>query len=249
MRISIKESFEKKPAQAQVVGRIERIANNTFRYRTDDGREIIRLHVTDIIEKFPNGKVKLDSGGWKTSTTKSRLDMSGYQVYSDRGIWKVHDRKRDISVPFYDGITLPDAFDNAGTQRLAQAKADSQLKLKAAIKKFVTKTLPTGKPIPKPDNGDCWYCLMFDREEPVQNDGISFVGPAAAKPARVRDAEHLRKHVMEGYMPGSLVVNAFRDAGYTDQQIGFVVYGYALDHKRVRRLVIRYLNKRLGLTF
>jgi hypothetical protein len=247
MRITIKESFEKAPAH--VVGKPRIIDHNTFRYTTPDGRDVIRLHITDIIEHLPDGKIKVTSGGWKTHTTSERLNncLPDYRFFSDRGVWKV---SRDgVSVPFYDGMVLPDALVEDSARRIAEAKGESQRKLKDAIKKFVAKTLPTGKPIPKPDNGDCWYCLMFDREEPVPEGVSGYNGPAGTKPARQRDSEHLRNHVMDGYMTGSLVVNAYRDAGYTDNQIGYVVYGFALDHKRVRRQVARYLNKRLGLPF
>ena len=50
------------------------IANNTVEYIKPDGTKVIRLHHTDILEFPPRGGVIFNSGGWKTVTTKSRMN-------------------------------------------------------------------------------------------------------------------------------------------------------------------------------
>jgi hypothetical protein len=42
------------------------------------------------------------------------------------------------------------------------------------------------------------------------------------------DTEHLREHIKENYMHGSLIVNALRFCGYRDQGIRFILQTNAL---------------------
>lgn len=245
MRTNLSDSFRQVPVPFQGKPRI--VAPNTFAYTNAEGNEVIRLHLTDIIEKLPGDRVKVSSGGWKTMTTKARLNAfmpNGYRVWSGRGTWEVH--HNGDKVPFVDGMTLPDAF--TGNERaVAERVGASDAKLKEQIKAFVLKSLPSNKPIPQPSNGDCWYCLMFDKEEPVGDQ--KYLGNDSEKPARVRNSDHLLQHIKEGYMTGSLVVNAMRDAGFKDVGISLICYSSRPDYNRVRRVVRRYLQKRLGLTY
>lgn len=246
MRTNLSTSFELAKPALTIVGKPKIIDRNTFRYRTEDGAEVVRLHLTDIVVK-KDGKTTLNSGGWKTSTTKDRINSyGGCRVISDKGQWIV--QKDGESAPFYDGITLPDVFKPKALAK-ARAGAMADLKLKADIKKFVTKTIVTGKPIPTPSEGDCWDCLMFDREEPVEEYANAPRGAAANKPAKQRNSHHLLEHIKEGYMHGSLIVNAFRDSGYTDTAISYWCFTDRPDYTMIRRKVRRYLQKRLGLTY
>lgn len=87
----------------------KRIANNTFKYARPDGTTVVRLHLTDIIETLPDGRVRLNSGGWKTVTTKDRFNKyTPYRVWSDKGTWYVH--HEGAKAPFFDGMLLPDAI-------------------------------------------------------------------------------------------------------------------------------------------
>lgn len=238
---TLKESF----ARIDGASKPKIIGNNTFRYEHADGRTIVRLHTTDIIEHLPGDRVRLNTGGWKTVTTKARFnEHTPYRVYSDgKGGWEVSDAN-GLRTPFFDGMVLPDAFRT--DEGASTAKEDAALRKR--IKDFVLKTLPTGKPIPEPNNGDCWDCLMFDREEPVDTTSIGWRG--AVKPVREhRSTEHLRSHIDEGYMHGTLIVNALRANGIPDAGIGLICYGPRPDYNRVRRVVRKYLQKRLGLTF
>jgi len=242
MQTTVKQSF----ANITDAGKPKRIANNTFRYTRADGTQVTRLHLTDIIEALPDGRHRVTTGGWMTVTTKDRLNAyTPYRFYSNgKGGWTVSSGAD--TAPFYDGMILPDAFKGKALEKAEKAAA-KDAELKAKITKFVLKTLPTGKPMPVPHNGDCWACLMFDKEEPVTAD--TPMGPARAKPARERDASHLLQHINEGYMHGSLIVNAMRDAGFKDEGISYLAFSSSPSYDRVRRIVRRYLQKRLGLTF
>lgn len=49
----------------------------------------ILYHHTIVVAFSSNGRVVLNSGGWRTVTTKERLDNSGIRVYSVKGKWFV----------------------------------------------------------------------------------------------------------------------------------------------------------------
>jgi hypothetical protein len=248
---TLRESFATMPEG--IVGKPRVIDNNTFEYKLQDGTFVRRLHHTDIATVRPDNRVRITSGGWKTPTTKGRLNdvlqKMGYSVYSGTGLWYVRSLnplppalhgKGDI--PFYDNMVLPDAFANP---KKAEKIGEAQKKLKADIKRFVERTIVDGQPLPEPGAGDCWYCLMFDREEPRTLEFNSFKDK---KPHR--DSEHLRQHVKSNYMHGSLIVNACRANGMQDAGIGYWTgWGGRLpeDYKRLRQIVRRYLGKRLGL--
>jgi len=73
------------------------------------------------------------------------------------------------------------------------------------INKFVK--LITAKNLKPPSQGDCWFCLMHTQ------DGKS-LGEATG------DKSHLISHIREGYVMGSLIVNACRARGRSDAFLG-----------------------------
>jgi hypothetical protein len=77
-----------------------------------NGDKTIKLYVTDILQ-FKGNKIILSSGGYKTTTTKARINQFlpyGLKVYQQNYQWYIED-KRDIystikKVEFFDGIEL-----------------------------------------------------------------------------------------------------------------------------------------------
>lgn len=65
------------------------VANNTVEYERPDGTKVIRLHHTDILEQKPDGSLIFNSGGWKTPTTKDRMNnfQSSATIIQDKGLW------------------------------------------------------------------------------------------------------------------------------------------------------------------
>ncbi len=84
-----------------------KLANNTIAERSQDSVGI-RLHGT-IIVRFHRDAVELNSGGYRTVTTKSRMNslLNRYAVYQRRGDWFVMDRSTGTDYPFDDGMSLP----------------------------------------------------------------------------------------------------------------------------------------------
>src|SRR6188768_2137912 len=82
--------------------KVKRIANNTVKYERANGDVVYRLHNTDVVTKHANGTFTLNSGGWKTVTTKDRINLyAPARVHSDKGVWYVRN-----GVPFYDGMRV-----------------------------------------------------------------------------------------------------------------------------------------------
>jgi len=60
------------------------IANNTRVESRDGGKIAVKYHATDVVTYFPDGRVRLNTGGWFTYTTKDRLNrFSPARVWAD----------------------------------------------------------------------------------------------------------------------------------------------------------------------
>lgn len=70
-----------------------KIGNNTYAEIQPDGSVTIRLHSTNVVTIFPDDAVKINSGGWRTSTNKNRINkyspvkvcQRNHQWYFDDG--------------------------------------------------------------------------------------------------------------------------------------------------------------------
>lgn len=65
------------------------LARSTVQITYPDSTRTIRYHDTDVLTFQPNGWIVLNSGGYRTSTTKARINE--YQriasVFQDKGHW------------------------------------------------------------------------------------------------------------------------------------------------------------------
>ena len=73
-------------------------------------RMVFMYHNTAVVTKFLDGTIKLNSGGWKSATTKLAMNQASnewnmkFAVSQRKGEWFV--RYNEIDYPFVDGITL-----------------------------------------------------------------------------------------------------------------------------------------------
>jgi len=79
-----------------------KLGNNTYGYIETDGTVSVELHGTKVVQFYPNGLVKLNSGGWRTHTTKKRINQySPVRVYQKNFEWFLND-----GTPFEDNIVV-----------------------------------------------------------------------------------------------------------------------------------------------
>lgn len=88
--MNYKEADEKLQGRCRQSRKLE---NNTYIQRRnlyEDGKDAIalRLHSTDILTFYPNGKIQVGTGGWDTVTTRDRLNRylpRPWRVFGERG--------------------------------------------------------------------------------------------------------------------------------------------------------------------
>ena len=130
------------------------IGFNTIEIIQEDCR-VIRYHETDIITEYPD-KIILNSGGWKTKTTKDRMNLyTNLDINQKNNSWFVNGHL------FYDNIT----FDKQGNL-LSEVKESNVSKVNK-IKKQITEyiNLLNEDNLPEKSGGDCWYCLLNFSED------------------------------------------------------------------------------------
>jgi hypothetical protein len=196
------------------------VDNNTLEIVYSDGTRAVRLHDTDII-RIKDGITTLTSGGWKSVTTKERLNRfcPWLRLSQTKGVWYIKGGSM-----FFDGMR----FDGNGNPLDALQLPD--LKGLTAIKKRIKGycDLITKDNLPTPSSGDCWYCLMT---------GGQTLGD------KTNDHGHLENHIDEKYLHGSILANAMRAKGFDNRQIG-IHYQLKLVNTFKRALRV-YLQKRL----
>lgn len=92
-------------AQTQVFRGVERAKT-----RTSDGSQQFSYRNTAVVTVNPDSSITLDSGGWRTATTKIAMNQAsseaglGFRVYAKRGEWFVSHRGAELQ--FTDGMRL-----------------------------------------------------------------------------------------------------------------------------------------------
>lgn len=95
-------------AQSRIVrGRATRVSQPD-----ETGAINVRYHDTDVVRVFSDGSIRLDSGGWRTATTKLRMNQAasqfllGFHVYQTNRQWFVQVAGQEAPFPFEDGMTF-----------------------------------------------------------------------------------------------------------------------------------------------
>lgn len=181
-------------------------SNSTYLLRQEDGSLVMKLHATIIVTVRLDNSVTLDSGGWRTPTTKGRMNDAmrelGYRdisICQVKGIWSVyngnyHDPNRYVAT-FADGMKiLPDGtFQGSGPDPSVLGRG---VKLIRAYMKPVAQMLAEGK-FPAPGGGDPWNFYM------AATDGTL---PMTSSAAETRG--HLVAYMRDKYYFGSLLLRA-----------------------------------------
>ncbi len=166
--------------KAMAATRKRKLTNNTYLVVREDGGFGIKLHDTEVVIHYPN-KVIFNSGGWKTVTTKARInEFSCASLTQCKGAWTIDGH------PFADGITLYESGYVTGKGAPVKKTATMRKKVNAFAKKYA-ELLCSGQ-MDKPSGGDCWCCLM------------EFGG-----------SDHIKSHIQEKYYVPSLINRVNKD--------------------------------------
>ncbi len=230
-----------------------KLENNTYLERRELNAIAIRLHQTDIMTFFPDGTVTVNSGGWKTVTTKARLNEflpHGLGISQRGGIWYWFKRGGESpdSRIFQDGDTI----NKRGTIKGNGSSVDeSALKLlRKRVNKYAAECA-NQVPLPRPGAGDCFYCQMIVSEGPDKGKQL---GDAS------HNHDHIESHMDESYCVPSLVYHAMKEKGCSDLVITMAFQDPAqprvepkpgsfgsISKDYVKRSVARYVFRRLGM--
>jgi hypothetical protein len=249
-----------------------KIGNHTYLRRREGGDITVKLHDTDVVTFHPDNSVSLNSSGWRTVTTKDRINCySPWRVYSEKGVWYCS-RPPWSTVAFADGIRLyPDGrVEGAGEDPKAELKLRSRVRKYAHA--FIT-ALQAGD-VPAPSTGDCWYCLMRETDSEtgiitgtLHEDG-KLTNQAKVTPGTQGKTMgeitgfkgHILAHIEENYFVPSLLVRALEVmpcSEYMRWAIGDCWYptgGKQFGRKgdfvwlQIEKSLKRYIFQRLGLT-
>lgn len=90
-----------------------RLGKTATYVRTENGTTFVRYHATDVVA-FNGKRIVLNSGGWRTQTTKTRMNQAsaqfelGYHVRQENGEWYVlrYPYQNVKRMKFTDGMAI-----------------------------------------------------------------------------------------------------------------------------------------------
>lgn len=189
----------------------KKVANNTYLVPVEGGIAV-KLHQTNVVTFLQEGTVILNSGGWRTVTTKERINsFSPARVYSDGGVWFISYRDNYGSktyqpddcayqrATFFDGMAVDDKgvplVKDSGDETMA-AKRRLDRMIRRYVNGYASHVLERGN-LEAPGLGDCLMCQAAQ--------------PQNEKPLGL---DHLISHMEEGYYVPSLLWSAVRSRNY-----------------------------------
>ena len=104
---------------------VKKLRYATFLHNRED-HFAIRHHATDIVRIYPR-KVVFDCNGWKSKTTKERLnDYGPGTVWSQKGVWMVSYNGSEAL--YKDGMTFHSNGAITGGESVSEEKKQIQLR-------------------------------------------------------------------------------------------------------------------------
>jgi hypothetical protein len=211
------------------------VANNTVEYFIN-GERRIRLHHTDILI-FQDKFIRLSSGGWKTNTTKDRLNHFlpiSFKVYSEEGFWYVSPDNSGRKIAFSDGMIInreTGKVQDAPDYDVALSEFRQGKKATAKYIKNYIDLLCSGK-MSLPSAGDCLIC-RFMRQNNSRKDG-----------------EHILSHIQENYLVPSLIhiaVSVYDAPFYYSVIVQLQKGDTSIAPKgELRRILRKYINSQIS---
>lgn len=232
----------------------KKVANNTYLEARENGAIALRLHSTDILTFLPSGRTVASSGGWKTPTTKGRLNAylpAGWMIFVENGLWRWArgGYPATAAALFTDG----DSIGPRGALTFARGldKGRAELQLRRQIRAYAQR-YAEALPLKAPSAGDCLYCQLDKGSAGALRMGYRCDGGKPA--AGPGGADHLRLHMEEECIVPSLALAALKESGNGEAVIAGAFQGSEADSlrgiakERLPRAVARFIYRRLGLS-
>jgi len=194
-------------AKARTPDAGEPVARNTRLFKRGDNYAI-QLHDTDVVTFHPEGTVTLNSGGWRTVTTKDRINgFSPASLTQDQGIWYLdrwNGKEWERLGMYEDGMKVsasgrPLKSNKRREKSLVRRKKKVDRLVREYIKGYLDDIKENG--LKDPGQGDCFGCLMKADRKPGEAD----------EPMGV---DHLLLHFKEKYYVPSLLWKAINEQGF-----------------------------------
>lgn len=209
--------------------RKRKLYNNTYLTKTEEGFGI-RLHETIVVELLKD-RARLNTGGWKTITTKDRINQySPLRVFQKSHVWYLGTEEN----PYFDGIEVSYKgkilnAKRSKNEKLVKKQESMLKKIDSYVKGFM-KEIKEGN-LPSPSARDCWCCAMKTGEGRSLGDSTG-------------DTLHLINHMKEKYYVPSLLVNAIKEKGYNPSFVN-PWNGFGERESIFKKALRDYLMKRL----
>ena len=87
---------------------MRKIGHNTYLERGLGASIGVRFHATTVVRFHADGTMTLDAQGYRTSTTKERMNRylpDGYRIFQKAGTWRL-DTPHGGTEDYRDGVTL-----------------------------------------------------------------------------------------------------------------------------------------------
>jgi len=194
----------------------------------DIGVTCLMYHKTIIVKKYQD-KYVLNSGGYRTQTTKLRITeyLEGeWYIHQANGHWRVS-TPLESGIFFYDGIVF--SIEGKLLSENKEPNVAKEMRIRKAIKSYCDHIKKLDK-LPQPSSGDCWYCCMVTEGENKQLVDAT------------KNNDHIEAHVKDHYIHGSLILNALKEGGYNKEQMATAFH---FCRHNVVRAVRSYIIKRL----
>jgi len=196
---------------------------NTLKKEYDFGYKI-QYHKTDIVTKnLKNNTIIINNGGYFTKTTKEKINQelpNNINIFQKSYKWYI--KYNGIDYNYVNGTVIKN---NKIAKKYLKQNLKTNNKLKKQIKDYCN-LIDNLEIIPIPANSDCWYCLFLGNKD-IDN-----------------KYNHLKQHIKEKYIFGSIILNALKEAGYKVPQIFFITSD--INKAIIKKALYKYLIKKLA---
>ena len=195
-----------------------------------DGSRVygLKLHNTVIIEYYSDDSIVLLTEGWRTHTTKDRIN-----AYTPQNVWVIQENWEWYVLftgpnggrwVFAEGIRIYPK-ENRIKSGITARELENKRALKKKIDKYITE-FAEQLPLDLPSGGDCWFCLFRDEATgKTWGDVSSNCYCSLCRADRASYHEHLHSHIggptgkEERYYVPSLAWNAMEEHGYNERNV------------------------------